>query len=120
MTTGKVPAAMTTKRMICRDRGSERFGTLCFPRTTIAAPNSSPSPSSSAPRAVGLWPGIKPMIDTRTTLTSSSMVIWARAGSSSNFRMRSMLIETATNTSPASAAEAPALATNSSCHSEAL
>ncbi len=41
----------------------------------------------------------------------------ARSGSPLNWRMRSTLIDTATNTRPASAADAPAEATKKSVHS---
>jgi hypothetical protein len=83
----------------------------------MTIPNPRPSASTSAPRAAVLWPGINPTIETRTTLSSISTVSSALSGSPSNFRMRSTLIETATKTSPASAAEAPAVATKRSVHS---
>ncbi len=54
-----------------------------------------------------------------TTATNSRMVCSARSGTPCIARMRSMLMETATKTRPASAAAAPAEATNSSCHSVA-
>jgi hypothetical protein len=59
---------------------------------------------------------IKPAIDTTRTRTSSPMDVAARGGSHGNFRISPMFVAMATVTRPASAADAPALATSRSFH----
>jgi len=57
-------------------------------------------------------------MENTTTIASISTVCNARRGRPGSERMRSRLIDTATNTSPVNAAAAPAVATNRSPHSE--
>ena len=110
---------MTKSRPTTQCLGADPDGRLRIESRTITIANSAVRPSSSAPSAMWSWPGISPTIETQTAISSVSTVASARSGRPSPARIRSMLIETATNTSPASAAPAPAAATNRSVHSEA-
>src|SRR6188472_725021 len=75
-----------------------------------------PTARTSMPNAVWDWSGASPSRDSTSTVTSIDTVTSPRSGRPGYLRMRSRLIDTATNTSPASAADAPAAATNRSDH----
>ena len=68
------------------------------------------------PSAAFDWPGARQRIETIVAPSRRTSVASARFGSPGKLRIRSRLIETATNSRPVSAAAAPAVATNRSLH----
>ena len=74
----------------------------------------SPTTSTSLPNTQPGCPGTSPNVETISTATSNTIVPSAAPGRLCRATIRSRLMDTATNSSPPSAADAPASAKNSS------
>src|SRR6476620_3034070 len=115
MTNGTV-ANSTTPSVVATWDGSSPVAVDFIAFDDRKAVARTPRASISMANVWVLTPGASPNSDTTSTPAKSNTVVSPRSGRPGYFRMLSTLMETATNTRPASAADAPAAATKKSVH----